>query len=179
MASTASTSRAGSIRPGSKATVAVSVARFTEALTPSRPLRLLATRAAHEAQVIPSIGRSSRSGRAGRLTVGSRCVILPLSMADLTSPTPGYSVAGAKDDVLRRLRRIEGQVRGIAGMVEDERYCIDVLQQISAAQAALDKVALALVDDHTRYCVLGADPENQEEKREELMTALARLVGRR
>ena len=99
-------------------------------------------------------------------------------MAETTSPIPGYSVAGAKDDVLRRLRRIEGQVRGIAGMVEDERYCIDVLQQISAAQAALDKVALALVDDHTRHCVLGADP-GVEDKREELMTALARLVARR
>jgi len=92
---------------------------------------------------------------------------------------PGYLAAGAKDDVLRRLRRVEGQVRGVAGMVEDERYCIDVLQQISAAQAALDKVALALVDDHTRHCVLGAEPENQEEKRRELMTALTRLVGRR
>ena len=101
-------------------------------------------------------------------------------MAGATRTTiPGYSLAGTQDDVLRRLRRIEGQVRGIAGMVEDERYCIDVLQQISAAQAALDKVALALVDDHTRHCVLGADPENQEEKREELMAALARLVGRR
>jgi DNA-binding FrmR family transcriptional regulator len=95
------------------------------------------------------------------------------------APTPGYMAAGAKDDVLKRLRRVEGQVRGIAGMVEDERYCIDVLQQISAAQAALDKVALALVDDHTRHCVLGAAPENQEEKRQELMTALTRLVGRR
>ena len=92
---------------------------------------------------------------------------------------PGYLAAGSKGAILTRLRRIEGQVRGIAGMVEDERYCIDVLQQISAAQAALDKVALALVDDHTRHCVLGADPENQEEKREELMTALTRLVGRR
>ena len=92
---------------------------------------------------------------------------------------PGYSAAGASDDVLKRLRRIEGQVRGIAGMVEDERYCIDVLQQISAAQAALDKVALALVDDHVRHCVLGADPSNQEEKSAELMTALTRLVGRR
>lgn len=92
---------------------------------------------------------------------------------------PGYSVDGATGDVLKRLRRIEGQVRGIAGMVEDERYCIDVLQQISAAQAALDKVALVLVDDHTRYCVLGAAPENQEEKRAELMAALSRLVGRR
>ena len=91
----------------------------------------------------------------------------------------GYAEGGSKDDVLRRLRRIEGQVRGIAGMVDDERYCIDVLQQISAAQAALDKVALALVDDHTRHCVLGADPETQEEMRAELMTALTRLVGRR
>jgi CsoR family transcriptional regulator, copper-sensing transcriptional repressor len=92
---------------------------------------------------------------------------------------PGYLAAGTKDDILRRLRRAEGQVRGIAGMVEDERYCIDVLQQISAAQAALDKVALALVDDHTRHCVLGAAPESQEEKRRELMAALTRLVGRR
>ncbi len=92
---------------------------------------------------------------------------------------PGYSVAGEQEQILKRLRRIEGQVRGIAGMVEDERYCIDVLQQISAAQAALDKVALALVDDHTRHCVFGASPEHQEEKRAELMTALTRLVGRR
>jgi DNA-binding FrmR family transcriptional regulator len=92
---------------------------------------------------------------------------------------PGYAAGGAKSDVLKRLRRVEGQVRGIAGMVEDDRYCIDVLQQISAAQAALDKVALALVDEHTRHCVLGASPENQEEKRAELMTALTRLVGRR
>lgn len=96
-----------------------------------------------------------------------------------TETAHGYLAAGSKDDLLRRLRRIEGQVRGVAGMVEDERYCIDVLQQISAAQAALDKVALALVDDHTRHCVLGAGPENQEEKRRELMTALTRLVGRR
>ena len=96
-----------------------------------------------------------------------------------TKTTPGYAQSGTKDDVLRRLRRIEGQVRGIAGMVEDDRYCIDVLQQISAAQAALDKVALALVDDHTAHCVLGAAPDNQEEKRQELMTALSRLVGRR
>ena len=97
----------------------------------------------------------------------------------VSSEIPGYLAAGAKDDVLTRLRRVEGQVRGIAGMVEDDRYCIDVLQQISAAQAALDKVALALVDDHTRHCVLGAEPENQEDKRQELMTALTRLVGRR
>ncbi len=92
---------------------------------------------------------------------------------------PGYVAGGAKDGILKRLRRAEGQVRGIAGMVEDDRYCIDVVQQISAAQAALDKVALALVDEHTRHCVLGAAPGNQEQMRAELMTALARLVGRR
>ena len=93
--------------------------------------------------------------------------------------TPGYSAADSTDAVLKRLRRVEGQVRGIAGMVEDERYCIDVLQQISAAQAALDKVAVALVDDHVRHCVMGADSSNQEEMRAELMTALTRMVGRR
>jgi CsoR family transcriptional regulator, copper-sensing transcriptional repressor len=93
--------------------------------------------------------------------------------------TPGYAAGGAKDAILKRLRRVEGQVRGIAGMVDDDRYCIDVLQQISAAQAALDKVALALVDDHTRHCVMGAAPEDQEHMRAELMTALSRLVGRR
>jgi CsoR family transcriptional regulator, copper-sensing transcriptional repressor len=96
-----------------------------------------------------------------------------------TTSAPGYSASGATDDILKRLNRIEGQVRGIAGMVANERYCIDVLQQISAAQAALDKVAIVLVDEHTRHCLLGAAPEAQEEKRAELMTALTRLVGRR
>jgi DNA-binding FrmR family transcriptional regulator len=95
----------------------------------------------------------------------------------MTSEERGYTAE--KDALLKRLARIEGQVRGVSRMVEDDRYCIDVLQQISAAQAALDKVALALVDDHTRHCVIGAEPENQEEKRQELMTALTRLVGRR
>jgi CsoR family transcriptional regulator, copper-sensing transcriptional repressor len=99
--------------------------------------------------------------------------------SDSGPATPGYAAAGAKDAILKRLRRVEGQVRGIAGMVDDDRYCIDVLQQISAAQAALDKVALALVDDHTRHCVMGAAPEDQEAMRAELMTALGRLVGRR
>jgi DNA-binding FrmR family transcriptional regulator len=92
---------------------------------------------------------------------------------------PGYAAGGDTENILKRLRRVEGQVRGIAGMVQDERYCIDVLQQISAAQAALDKVALALVDDHARHCVMGAEPADQDAKREELMTAIARLIGRR
>jgi CsoR family transcriptional regulator, copper-sensing transcriptional repressor len=95
------------------------------------------------------------------------------------APDPGYAAADSTAAVLRRLRRIEGQVRGIQGMIEDGRYCIDVLQQISAAQAALDKVALALVDDHARHCILGSDPETQEARHAELMATLARMVGRR
>ena len=77
---------------------------------------------------------------------------------------------GGTDAVLERLGRAEGQVRGIARMVEEGRYCIDVLQQISAAQAALDTVALALVNEHVRKCLLDAAPENREEMQAELMT---------
>src|SRR5947208_2954763 len=72
----------------------------------------------------------------------------------------GYSAT--KDQLVKRLKRIEGQVRGIEGMVEDERYCIDVLTQISAVQAALDKVALGLLDDHARHCVMGAGADQPE-----------------
>lgn len=104
-------------------------------------------------------------------------------MSDAKTPaqaeTPGYVAAGEKERVLARLRRAEGQVRGIAGMVEADRYCIDVLQQISAAQAALDKVALSLVDEHTRHCLREAEPEHREAKHDELMQALSRLVTRR
>src|SRR3954452_10338190 len=85
-----------------------------------------------------------------------------------TPPTRGYSAT--KDQLLKRLKRIEGQVRGVEGMVSDERYCIDVITQISAVQAALDKVALGLLDDHARHCVMGA--EDQEDKTEELMAAV-------
>lgn len=81
--------------------------------------------------------------------------------------------------LISRLNRIEGQVRGIKRMVEDDRYCIDVLQQITAAQAALDRVALALVDDHVRHCVMDAAPAEREEKTDELLTAFGRLVSRR
>ena len=90
--------------------------------------------------------------------------------------TRGYSAT--KDQLLKRLRRIEGQVRGIEGMVDDERYCIDVLTQISAVQAALDKVALGLLDDHARHCVIGADAGDQDDKTQELMAAVGRLMRR-
>ncbi|ADB48902.1 metal-sensitive transcriptional regulator [Conexibacter woesei] len=93
-----------------------------------------------------------------------------------TTPTRGYSAT--KDQLLSRLRRIEGQVRGVQGMVEDERYCIDVLTQISAIQAALDKVALGLLDDHANHCVIGASDETRDEKTAELMSAVGRLMRR-
>jgi len=93
-----------------------------------------------------------------------------------TTETRGYTAT--KDQLLKRLRRIEGQVRGIEGMVADDRYCIDVLTQISAVQAALDKVALGLLDDHTQHCVLGAGADNKSEMTQELMASVARLMRR-
>jgi DNA-binding FrmR family transcriptional regulator len=83
-----------------------------------------------------------------------------------------------KAALLKRLARIEGQVRGVSRMVEEERYCIDVLTQISAIEAALDKVALGLIDDHTRHCVLDAEGSERTDKVDELVAALSRFVGR-
>ena len=93
-----------------------------------------------------------------------------------TTETRGYTAT--KDQLLKRLRRIEGQVGGIERMVEDDRYCIDVLTQISAVQAALDKVALGLMDDHARHCVVGGPDSKQEERTDELMAAMGRLMRR-
>jgi len=90
---------------------------------------------------------------------------------------PAY--APSKQQLRNRLRRIEGQVRGVARMVDEERYCIDVLTQISAIQRALDRVALQLVSDHTRECVIGASGKQQVERTDELLTAIDRLVSRR
>jgi DNA-binding FrmR family transcriptional regulator len=83
-----------------------------------------------------------------------------------------------KGALLKRLARIEGQVRGVSRMVEEERYCIDVLTQIGAIEAALDKVALGLIDEHTRHCVVQAEGEERAEKVDELVAALGRFVGR-
>lgn len=92
------------------------------------------------------------------------------------TPVRGYTAT--KDQLQTRLRRIEGQVRGIQKMVGEERYCIDVLTQIAAIQAALDKVALGLLDGHARTCVVGAEAEIQEERTDELMAAVGRLMRR-
>jgi CsoR family transcriptional regulator, copper-sensing transcriptional repressor len=93
---------------------------------------------------------------------------------DNASSTPAYS--DEKQALLKRLRRIEGQVRGVEGMVEDERYCIDVVTQITAIQAALDKVALGLLEEHAQHCVIGGDESRQEERTTELMGAVKRLL---
>jgi DNA-binding FrmR family transcriptional regulator len=86
---------------------------------------------------------------------------------------PGYTAS--KDQLLKRLARIEGQVRGLTRMVEEDRYCIDVLTQIQATAAALQGVALGLLDDHVRHCMTG-DAAERPDKADELMGAVGRLV---
>jgi len=89
----------------------------------------------------------------------------------------GYS--GDKDDYLKRLRRIEGQIRGLQRMVENDEYCIDVLTQISAATKALQSVSLGLIDEHLKHCVAEAIAEGGETatvKVREASDAIARLV---
>ena len=91
---------------------------------------------------------------------------------------PGYAMD--KDDVARRLRRIEGQVRGLQRMVDDETYCIAVLTQISAVGSALDSVALGLLDQHIRHCVADAARDGDEAEVQRIVaeatSAIARLV---
>ena len=101
-----------------------------------------------------------------------------MAAADTTQTTPTRGYSATKDQLLKRLRRIEGQVRGVERMVEEERYCIDVLTQISAVQAALDKVALGLLDDHARHCVVGGPDALQADRTQELMAAVGRLMRR-
>jgi CsoR family transcriptional regulator, copper-sensing transcriptional repressor len=97
----------------------------------------------------------------------------------MTPPTETRGYTATKDQLAARLKRIEGQVRGIERMVEDDRYCIDVITQISAVQAALDKVALGLLDDHARHCIVeGGKEGDREELTGELMGAVGRLMRR-
>ncbi len=90
---------------------------------------------------------------------------------------PGYT--GSRDDYLKRLRRIEGQVRGLQRMVERDEYCIDILTQVAAVTKALQAVSLGLLEDHVGHCVVGAARESDEAaqaKVREAADALARLV---
>jgi CsoR family transcriptional regulator, copper-sensing transcriptional repressor len=94
----------------------------------------------------------------------------------MATETRGYTAT--KDQLISRLRRVEGQVRGVERMVEEDRYCIDVLTQIGAIQAALEKVALGLLDDHARHCVIDGDDAKKDERTTELMAAVGRLMRR-
>ncbi len=89
----------------------------------------------------------------------------------------GYTMD--KDDYLKRLRRIEGQVRGLQRMVEEDTYCIDILTQISAATKALQSVAVGLLDEHVRHCVRDAaadDSQQADAMIEEAISAIQRLI---
>ena len=103
-------------------------------------------------------------------------------MATTTNPqTHGYTPH--KGQLLKRLARIEGQVRGIAKMIEDDRYCIDVLTQLGAVDTALEAVALKVLEEHVQHCVAGAlasgDPKQANEKAAELLEAVQRFAKTR
>jgi DNA-binding FrmR family transcriptional regulator len=98
-------------------------------------------------------------------------------MSDVETKTRGYTAD--KDALIKRLHRIEGQVRGIEKMVDDDRYCIDILTQIGAVNTALESLAYKMLEDHVRHCVSGAltsgDAEDALEKTEELLAAVQRF----
>ena len=99
----------------------------------------------------------------------------------MAETTTQYGYADEKAALLKRLRRAEGQVRGVARMVEQDKYCIDIITQITAAQAALDRVALELIREHAKHCLSGHDGlqiETTDAKADELVGAIGRLIGR-
>jgi DNA-binding FrmR family transcriptional regulator len=94
-----------------------------------------------------------------------------------------YGYSKDKDALVRRLHRIEGQVRGVERMVEEDRYCIDILTQIAAVNTALESLAFQILDEHVRHCVVGAltsgDETAAREKTEELLEAVQRFARTR
>ncbi|MGA9375925.1 MAG: metal-sensitive transcriptional regulator [Mycobacterium sp.] len=95
------------------------------------------------------------------------------------APEQGHGYSPQKENYAKRLRRIEGQVRGIAKMIDDDKYCIDILTQISAVNSALQSVALGLLDEHLGHCVAQAVAEGGDQadaKLAEASAAIARLV---
>jgi DNA-binding FrmR family transcriptional regulator len=92
------------------------------------------------------------------------------------STYPGYH--DSKDDVLKRLRRVEGQVRGLQRMVEEDTYCIDVLTQVAAATKALQSVAVGLLDEHLRHCVTDAVSHGGEAEADRLVAEASRAIER-
>lgn len=88
-----------------------------------------------------------------------------------------YGYAKNKDSITKRLNRLEGQVRGVNKMVQDDKYCIDILTQISAVQSALDQVSLELLTEHTRHCLNNNDIGGSKDKKvEELVKAVSRML---
>jgi CsoR family transcriptional regulator, copper-sensing transcriptional repressor len=90
--------------------------------------------------------------------------------------TPGYT--DNKADYLKRLRRVEGQIRGLQRMVENDEYCIDILTQVSAATKALQSVAVGLVDEHLRHCVADATRSGDESETDRIITEATRAIER-
>lgn len=100
---------------------------------------------------------------------------MTMAMPEVIMHKYGYSAN--KAELTKRLNRIEGQVRGINKMVQDDKYCIDILTQISAIQSALDKVGLELLGEHTRHCLTDDSVgSSKEEKAEELVKAVSRML---
>ncbi len=133
----------------------------------------------------PSMGLANHLGEsagypglaAGSPGIPLRGILLLRVTANQGGPMAGYT--GTKDDYLKRLRRVEGQVRGIQRMVEEDTYCIDVLTQVSAVTKALQAVSLGLLEDHVGHCVVDAARESDQaaaEKVREASEAIARLV---
>lgn len=91
-----------------------------------------------------------------------------------------YGYTQDRDQIMKRLNRAEGQVRGIAKMIQDDKYCIDILTQISAVQAALDKVALELLRGHAKHCLTngGVTTAKDDDKADELVGAISRMLSR-
>jgi DNA-binding FrmR family transcriptional regulator len=101
----------------------------------------------------------------------------------VASEASKYGYTSHKRDLITRLARIEGQIRGIARMIEDDRYCIDILTQLGAADTAIERVALKVLEEHVDHCVAGAlasgDPDEANEKSKELLAAVQRFAKTR
>ncbi len=104
-------------------------------------------------------------------------------MSETTAAGHSHGYVQNKERLIKRLHRIEGQVRGVERMLEEERYCIDILTQISAATTALESLAFEILDDHVNHCVAGAlasgDPEAADQKSRELLEAVRRFARAR
>ena len=118
------------------------------------------------------------AGSSGRAAARQCCVTrnVPLGGTLVGMAARGYTLD--KDDYLKRLRRVEGQIRGLQRMVEDDTYCIDVLTQVAAATKALQSVAVGLLDEHVRHCVRNAVADGQGEQADEMVTEATRAIER-